>query len=333
MLQQGGSAIYPLSLQQGEDYTIIAKCDENCALNLRLFRNGELIEADTLPGDRWVLSLTAPETGEYQLDIEMKECEGSCTYAYGLYHRPREHVVRSQLAIRSSEMKERGYEFLYDSVAIIDSAGTAFVAITLQQGADYAIFGRCDQRCHDLDLALYHGDQLIQEDIAPDDRPTLQITAPVDGEYRLAISMENCTNERCFYGYRLDKRTQQTRARTAILRQLNLAEEELTTGRYRESYSDRVVNSLRAGADTTVIVEVQDPGEYVIVGVCDEGCAKLDLELHAGTRRVTAPAAPGDAHILNFTASEAQQYRLVVRMAQCATDVCHFGYQVFRQIK
>jgi len=79
--------------------------------------------------------------------------------------------------------------------------------------------------------------------------------------------------------------------------------------------------------DTTAITLSLNPGEaYAVVGVCDDDCAGLDLQLFAANGyEVDAANNAGGTPIVRVTPREPTAYRLVVRMTGCGMNPCWFG--------
>jgi hypothetical protein len=66
------------------------------------------------------------------------------------------------------------------------------------------ILGVCDNDCSDVDLRLYGPDgSTVIQDLATDDHPTLNFTAPSTGNYRLEVIMATCRQSPCYYGVQL----------------------------------------------------------------------------------------------------------------------------------
>jgi hypothetical protein len=65
-----------------------------------------------------------------------------------------------------------------------------------------------------------------------------------------------------------------------------------------------------------------------LIGVCDQTCSNLDLQLFdaAGTE-VAADTADDDTPVVNLTPPRDGTYRLVVTMAGCQSDPCGFLVQ------
>jgi hypothetical protein len=70
---------------------------------------------------------------------------------------------------------------------------------------------------------------------------------------------------------------------------------------------------------------------YVLLGVCDDDCATLELGLFAANGyEVDAASRSGNAPIVRITPRETARYRVAVRMTGCGMNPCWFGVRVFR---
>jgi len=78
------------------------------------------------------------------------------------------------------------------------------VGLTLNAGRQYLLVGVCDADCSDMDLRLSSpAGNLVAQDVATDDTPILQFTAPATGNYRVRVIMATCTTNPCYYGVAL----------------------------------------------------------------------------------------------------------------------------------
>jgi hypothetical protein len=71
-------------------------------------------------------------------------------------------------------------------------------------GNQYALVGACDNDCTDFDLKIFDtSGNLLMQDIALDDHPTLLFTANGTGRYRVQAVMATCSRNPCFYAVQL----------------------------------------------------------------------------------------------------------------------------------
>ena len=81
------------------------------------------------------------------------------------------------------------------------------VGLTLNAGRRYLLVGVCDADCSDMDLRIYSpSGAIVAEDVAVDDTPVLQFTAPSTGNYRVRVMMASCSANPCYYGVSLSAR-------------------------------------------------------------------------------------------------------------------------------
>lgn len=78
------------------------------------------------------------------------------------------------------------------------------VTLALRAGREYFIVGVCDSDCSDLDLIATGGaGSTLDSDLETDDVPLLSFVADGTGRVTLSISMADCSDEPCGYGYRV----------------------------------------------------------------------------------------------------------------------------------
>jgi hypothetical protein len=78
----------PLSLRAGQDYSIVAVCDDRCALDIRLTDlNGVAFARGAVEAGAWVMRIRPRFTGSHTVDVEAVRCAGQCWYAVNVYAR------------------------------------------------------------------------------------------------------------------------------------------------------------------------------------------------------------------------------------------------------
>jgi len=86
----------------------------------------------------------------------------------------------------------------------LNDDGSEDVGLTLNAGRQYLLVGVCDADCSDMDLRLISpAGNRVAEDVANDDTPVLQFTAPSSGNYRVHVMMASCSANPCYYGVSL----------------------------------------------------------------------------------------------------------------------------------
>jgi hypothetical protein len=83
----------------------------------------------------------------------------------------------------------------------LNEGASKMVAVALEGGQQYQVYGRCDVDCRDLDLVLYdgNGNQLAQDN-SLDAKPVLTITPTRSGTYHVKVVMAACSSSPCRWG-------------------------------------------------------------------------------------------------------------------------------------
>ena len=90
-----------------------------------------------------------------------------------------------------------------------------------------------------------------------------------------------------------------------------------------------ITGGLDAGESEDRTLTIDGAGTYLIVGVCDQDCSDLDLELYDGNGRlIDSDVATDDVPVL---AAEllSGRYRLRVKMITCSVEPCNWGVGVY----
>ena len=121
--------------------------------------------------------------------------------APGALHAQYQQQVQTQMTQYSQPFLNSGYSSVTTLVTgSLSASSNTSHAVSLNGGRRYAIVGVCDNDCHDVDLRLFAPDgNSVASDVALDDHPTLNFTAPVSGEYRLQVDMVTCSHNPCYY--------------------------------------------------------------------------------------------------------------------------------------
>ena len=82
----------------------------------------------------------------------------------------------------------------------LNNESTETVTVDLEAGVNYLILGVCDEDCSDLDLELFQGTTLVDEDMASDDYPVVTVDPTASRTYRLRVTMAACSETPCRYG-------------------------------------------------------------------------------------------------------------------------------------
>lgn len=114
-----------------------------------------------------------------------------------------------------------------------------------------------------------------------------------------------------------------------VQEQLQAASGAIRGEGYASSH-DVVTGSLAAGAAEEIEMELDGGIDYMIVGVCDEDCADLDLVLRDPAGNVVeTDEATDDIPILAGSPPRTGTYTVEVRMVSCSVEPCRYGVAVY----
>ena len=90
-------------------------------------------------------------------------------------------------------------------IGLLADHASEVVELSLQAGREYFIPAGCDTDCDDLDLRLLAPDPetVLDEDVEDDDVPILSFRARETGPHLLMVSMASCSEELCYFGFRV----------------------------------------------------------------------------------------------------------------------------------
>ena len=83
---------------------------------------------------------------------------------------------------------------------------------------------------------------------------------------------------------------------------------------------------ILAGASSVSSVILSPGSQYVILGVCDNDCSDLDLNLSKGGMELDKDSTTDDWPLLTVTPTSSPNYEVKVTMYACSTPNC--GYQL-----
>jgi hypothetical protein len=93
-----------------------------------------------------------------------------------------------------------------------------------------------------------------------------------------------------------------------------------------------IYGALNDGAAETIRVSLTAGNSYLIVGVCDEDCADMDLVLSDATGRSLAQdILDDDTPVLTLEITRSGGYDLRVRMPDCDVNPCGYGIAILAQ--
>lgn len=207
-LFQGGKVRFPVRLPAGSRFVAAALCDERCGdLDLLVFdSSGRQLAADVEPHAEPVVSFTTILPGEHDIWAVMASCRGTepCTLAVGLF---REEAappalgrdMTERLAAYRQELEREGFAellpFYRGQLGLGQETG---FTLTLAEAADYRFVGACDNDCGNLDLVLFDptGREVARDRMA-DAIPYLRYAPVMGGDFRLVVSVVNCSRPTC----------------------------------------------------------------------------------------------------------------------------------------
>jgi hypothetical protein len=243
-----------------------------------------------------------------------------------------EQQVRQQLGKIGENLGAKGYELTYQVyTGALKEAATESVTFRLRRGIRYAIVGVCDQDCGDLDSRLFDpAGREIGRDAEKDDTPVIELVADKTGEYELRVEMAECADEPCAFGVGVfaageDEFEKQVR------QQIEKAGGELA--RQGFSLTHQIFTGDLKDAETeNVIFELDATGTYVVLGVCDNDCKDLDLELlDPAGRQVDSDVEEDDAPVVAVSPARRERYTVRAIMADCTASPCRYGIGVFKK--
>ena len=115
-----------------------------------------------------------------------------------------------------------------------------------------------------------------------------------------------------------------------VLDQLEAASAEFISAGYTPIMGDGGV--LDHEASDTYTVTLQTGRSYTLMGVCDEDCPDLDLELYDGYGELVSRDNSTDAYpIVDVSVAQGGDFTLRVTMYQCNANPCYYGVGVYRE--
>ena len=91
-----------------------------------------------------------------------------------------------------------------------------------------------------------------------------------------------------------------------------------------------MMGSLNDDAEESIMVNLQGGTHYAFVGVCDNDCTDVDLQLFGGDgTKIAEDLDTDDKPVLQFVATYTGAYRMKVLMPTCNQNPCYYGVQIF----
>jgi hypothetical protein len=91
-----------------------------------------------------------------------------------------------------------------------------------------------------------------------------------------------------------------------------------------------MMGSLNDDAEESIMVNLNAGTRYAFVGVCDNDCTDVDLQLFGGDgTKIAEDLDTDDKPVLQFTATYTGAHRMKVLMPTCNQNPCYYGVQIF----
>jgi hypothetical protein len=92
-----------------------------------------------------------------------------------------------------------------------------------------------------------------------------------------------------------------------------------------------IAGALANGQSDVFEATISIPGEYAVIGVCDNDCSNLDIRVLDGHGALIAEdTAPDDFPIVELVLSGTATVTVQVTMINCAQEPCFFGANLYR---
>lgn len=114
-----------------------------------------------------------------------------------------------------------------------------------------------------------------------------------------------------------------------VLNQLNKAAQAAGEGGARRTH-EPFIGELGRGADDTVTITLRKGTSYAILGVCDEHCSDIDLEIYDDNGKLIASdIGRNDIPLVRVTPRWNARFTIRVMMPRCTNAPCRYGIGVF----
>ncbi len=92
------------------------------------------------------------------------------------------------------------------------------------------------------------------------------------------------------------------------------------------------VGPLLAQESDSYAVTLRAGRSYAVIGVCDDDCAVLDVDLYGGGDTQLAAERGTNVPIIRVTPLKTQRYRVKVVMDACRMNPCWYGVAVLEDV-
>lgn len=242
--------------------------------------------------------------------------------------------VQGYLDEFEARVLDQGYTLEGEAVGWMMDGAEGGTIVDLPAGS-YVVLGACDDDCSDIDLAVARVDDQadLGADREMDSFPIVEFTLAERGSVLIGITMPECDTARCYAGYRwyssdvasgLDDVEGWEQQIAVQLEALPVPEDA--------GVNDERTGLVGAGEATRFSLALE-PGPYGGVAVCDFDCSDVDLAVYdARGDLVSDDVLEDDFPIVNFEVAEGGgTFTFEVRMVDCSTDTCGYGFRLYRQ--
>jgi hypothetical protein len=219
------NAYHNLSLEAGQYHLYTQTRSESDDIDLNVYdANGSLLGSDTLADNYPVVDFRMRQPGDIQIEILPYEYQSgdSTEYAIVLASEGQGGVVENNLGpedvtgpvtpqsdldyvtgIKNEQMEtiaHEGYTMIFDNIDTVSEGSTYSFPLTVGEG-DYVVYAFGGPRIADLDLAVYSGGELVDEDSGNENIAQVGFSANRSTSFEIEVSpyeMESRFHEGCF---------------------------------------------------------------------------------------------------------------------------------------
>ncbi len=253
--------------------------------------------------------------------------------------------VRGYLELAEETITEEGFSYEGEGASWMPAGAESAVVATLRAG-QYAVVGQCDDDCTDLDVWVDQLDGVsLGSDREPDSSPITTFSLSEPTRVIMTLAMVDCGTVRCYAGLRWYQREEPvgpsetgtvavSTSTGADAGQGGTSWQESLLAQFAAIPTDNMtqVNDrmelLEANARTRFSLTL-DPGRYLGVAVCDNDCGDLDMAVEDGTGVVDSDVLVDATPVVEFEVTDHTSYTFEVRMVECSTATCGYGFRLY----
>lgn len=122
---------------------------------------------------------------------------------------------------------------------------------------------------------------------------------------------------------------QTNRATNQVFNQLRRIRNTFTSRGFRSTH-DPFIGNLGQGGDETITINLRQGISYAIVGVCDNDCRDLDLEVYDGNgNRLAVDSKADSMPVVSVSPRWNARFTIRAIMPSCSNEPCRYGIEVF----